>query len=84
MTPRLNYSYVGSQFVSTTYSPTTDRLPARGLLSALVTFKIGAHWNAELYGTNLMDKVYPAGVFSDNYFAYGAPRQYGARFGFDF
>ncbi len=84
MTPRLNYSYVGSQFVSTTYSPITDKLPARGLLSALVTFKIGTHWNAELYGTNLTDKVYPAGVISDNNFTYGAPRQYGARFGFDF
>jgi iron complex outermembrane receptor protein len=84
VTPRLNFSYVGSQFVSTTYSPTTDRLPARGLLSALVTFKIGAHWSAELYGTNLTDKVYPVGQISSNFFAYGAPRQFGGRFGFDF
>jgi iron complex outermembrane receptor protein len=84
VTPRLNYSYVGSQFVSTTYSPTTDWLPARGLLSALVTFKIGAHWSAELYGTNLTDKTYPTGQISSNYFTFGAPRQFGARFGFDF
>jgi len=84
MTPRLNYSYVGSQFVSTTYSPTTDRLPARGLLSALVTFKIGARWNAELYGTNLTSKTYPTGEISSNYFTYGAPRQFGGRLGFDF
>jgi iron complex outermembrane recepter protein len=84
VTPRLNFSYVGSQFVGLTYSRTQDELPARGLLSALVTFKIGAHWNAELYGTNLTDKVYPVGQIDTNYFIYGAPRQYGGRIGYEF
>ncbi len=86
VTPRVNYAYMDRQFVDLTYSRTTDYLPAHGLISALLTCRIYDHWSAELYGTNLSNKVYPIGqvLTSNNYFTYGHPRQYGARVGYTF
>lgn len=86
LTPRVNYAYIDSQFVGLTYSTTTDRLPAHGLLSARLTLRSGAHWTVEGYGSNLTDKVYPTGqvLNGSNDFTYGAPRQYGLRVGYTF
>lgn len=86
LTPRLNYAYVTSQFVSLTYSEVTDYLPAHGLLSALLTLDLYKNWNVEAYGTNLTDKVYRTGqgLNNGNYYFYGAPRQYGVRVGYKF
>ena len=78
LTPRANYSYVGSQYTSLSYSPLTDYLPSRGLLSALATLRLPQAWNVELYGTNLANKVYVSGQFANEEF-FGAPRQYGVR-----
>lgn len=77
LTPRLNYAYVGSQYTNLFYSPVTDRLKARGLLSALVTLRFKT-WSIEAYGTNLADKAYVSGHSGNNEF-YGAPREYGVR-----
>jgi iron complex outermembrane receptor protein len=86
LTPRVNYSYVSGQFTNLTYSEVQDYLPAHGLVSAQVTAKLWKNWTAELYGSNLANKVYRAGQGLDNgnsYF-YGAPRQYGIRVGYRF
>ncbi|WP_404711920.1 TonB-dependent receptor [Sphingomonas sp. MMS24-J13] len=77
LTPRLNYAYVGPQFTNLFYSPVTDRLRGRGLLSALITLRRGK-WMIEGYGTNLTNKQYVSGHFNNNEF-YGAPREYGLR-----
>jgi iron complex outermembrane receptor protein len=86
LTPRLNYAYVGGQFTSLTYSRVTDYLPARGLLSALLTWHGRGTWTVEAFGDNLTDKVYRTGegLNSGNYYFYGAPRQYGMRARYDF
>jgi iron complex outermembrane receptor protein len=77
LTPRVNYAYVASQFTTLFYSPVTDLLPARGLVSALVTLRRG-RWSIEAYGTNLANKEYVSGQSGNNEF-YGPPREYGVR-----
>ena len=77
LTPRMNYAYVGPQFTNLFYSPVTDRLKARGLLSALLTLRKGK-WSIEGYGTNLANRKYVSGHSGNSEF-YGAPREYGAR-----
>jgi iron complex outermembrane receptor protein len=75
--PRINYAYIGPQYTNLLYSPVTDRLASRGLLSAQLTYSRG-RWMVEAYGTNLADKDYVGGQFGNNEF-YGAPREYGVR-----
>lgn len=77
LTPRLNYAYVGRQFTNLFYSPVTDRIAERGLLSALVTLRY-RQWEVEAYGRNLTNKDYVLGQNGTNEF-YGAPREYGVR-----
>ena len=73
---------MGEQFTNLFYSPVTDRLKARGLLSALATLNFGA-WQVEAYGRNLTNKDYVLGQGGGNEF-YGAPREYGLRVRVDF
>jgi iron complex outermembrane recepter protein len=80
--PRLNYAYIGTQYTNLLYSPISDRLEARGLLSAQLTYERES-WMLEAYGTNLNDKEYVAGQFASNEL-YGAPCQYGLRFSVGF
>ena len=82
LTPRVNFSYTGSQFTYLGFSPISDRLPSRGLLSALITLRAG-EWRVEAYGRNLTDKEYVSGQFGINEF-YGTPREYGVRVGVNF
>jgi iron complex outermembrane receptor protein len=84
ITPRVNYSYVGSRYANIAYSPIIDRLDSYGLVSALLTVRKG-NWYGVAYGTNLADKDYVSGqaTVSLNEF-YGAPREYGVRVGLDF
>ena len=82
LTPRVNFSYTASQFTYLGYSPVSDRLPSRGLLSALITLRAG-DWRVEAYGRNLTDKEYASGQFGINEF-YGTPREYGVRVGVNF
>jgi iron complex outermembrane receptor protein len=83
ITPRLNYAYVGPVFTTLFYSPVTDRLESRGLLSALLTFRTEV-WTVEGYATNLTDKDYVTGQSGGNNEFYGAPREYGVRLSRDF
>lgn len=84
LTPRFNYSYVGSRYSYIAYSAVSDRIGAYGLVSALLMFRMG-DWQVTAYGTNLADKEYVSGhaSASRNEF-YGAPREYGLRVGWDF
>ena len=82
VTPRLNYGYVSAQYVNLLYSPVTDRLASRGLVSALLTYEYDA-WNLQVYGTNLTNKEYVAGQLNTSEF-YGAPRELGVRIGYNF
>lgn len=77
VTPQVNYAYVGPQFTYIGYSPISDRISGRGLLSA----QLGIAWknfNVDIYGTNLTNKEYVTGQNGNNEF-YGAPREYGVR-----
>lgn len=78
LTPRVNYAYVGEQFTYIGYSPLSDRLNPRGLLSAIVTLRISDQLKVEAWGTNLTNKDYITGQLNANEF-YGAPREYGLR-----
>lgn len=82
LTPRVNLSYVGAQYTYLGYSPVSDRLPSRTLLSALLTLQL-EQWRLEAYGTNLTNRRYVSGQFGSNEF-YGAPREYGLRAAIDF
>jgi len=80
LVPRINYAYVGSQWTSLSYSRVTDYLPARGLLSALVTLQLPHDWYVAAFGNNLANKTYVSGQFGNTEF-FGPPRQYGVRVG---
>ena len=84
LTPRVNYSYVGSRFTYIAYSPISDLIASHRLLSALLTLR-KEKWYVEAYGTNLTDETYVSGqaAASRNEF-YGAPREYGIRAGVEF
>jgi iron complex outermembrane receptor protein len=75
--PRINYAYIGTQWTNLLFSPVTDRLTSRALLSAQLTYSRD-RWMVVAYGTNLADKEYVGGQFINNEF-YGAPREYGVR-----
>ena len=77
LTPRVGYSYIGSQWAYPTYQASTDLIAARGLVQASVTLDVG-DFKAEIYGTNLANKFYVAGQSGKNEL-YGAPREYGLR-----
>ena len=77
LTPRLNYGHIGGRWTNLLLNPTTDYLPARGLLSGQLTLQVN-DWTLEGYGTNLTNKKYISGQFINNEF-YGAPREYGIR-----
>jgi iron complex outermembrane receptor protein len=77
ITPRVGYSYIGSQWAYPTYQASTDLIAARGLWQGSIAIDKGS-WKAELYGTNLAHKFYVAGQSGKNEL-YGAPREYGLR-----
>lgn len=82
VTPSVNYSFIDKQFSYIGYSPISDVLPSRGLLSA----RIGIEWKnvlVEAFGTNLTNKKYVSGQGGNNEY-FGAPREYGARIRYDF
>lgn len=77
LTPRLNYAYIGPRWTNFFYSPTTDYLKARGIMTGLLTLRKG-NWTLEGYANNLLNKKYVSGQFINAEF-YGAPREYGIR-----
>ena len=83
LTPRVNYAYVGEQFTYIGYSPLSDRLNPRGLLSAILTLRLSERLRVEAWGTNLTNKDYITGQLNSNEF-YGAPREYGVKLNITF
>lgn len=82
LTPRVNYSHTDEQYAYLAYSPETDTLESRDLVSASLTLTNDV-WKVELYGTNLTDEEYVSGQYLSTEF-YGAPREYGLRVGASF
>ncbi len=84
LTPRLNYAWLDEQWNNLIYDKTTDLLKSRGLLSAMVTLEKDA-WKVQAYGRNLTDKEYLSGQETNfNQEFYGAPREYGVNFTYNF
>jgi iron complex outermembrane receptor protein len=83
LTPRIDFSYQSEQSGSLIVAPNT-KLAARGLVNAGIRMQ-KAGWYGDLYGTNLTDKRYVAGIQDlGNIWYPGPPRQYGVRVGVDF
>jgi iron complex outermembrane receptor protein len=86
LTPRINYSYIGAQWVTLFEAP-EDYLRSQGLWSGSVTYERKA-WQVQLYGLNLANKVYVTGQTAygsnpNNEF-FGNPRQFGLRLSYRF
>ena len=83
LAPRLDYGYISEQSGSLIVAPNTH-LPARGLLNGGVRLQYAKAY-ADIYGTNLTNKHYVAGIQNsgDNWYP-GPLRQYGLRLGYDF
>jgi len=82
LTPRVNYSFLSSQWATLLQlHPNTDLIASRGLWDVQLSYTHG-DWRAEAYATNLFDKRYVLGQYSfgasPNDFE-GPPRQYGIR-----
>lgn len=83
LTPRVDYGYISEQSGSLIVAPQTH-LGARGLLNAQLYLRSGKFYGM-LFGTNLTDERYVAGIQNSGTLWYpGAPRQYGLRVGYDF
>lgn len=75
LTPRVNYAWIDDQWTNFLYNPVTDKLEARGLLSAMLTYERD-NYSIRAWGRNLTDKTYITGQSGNNEF-YGAPRTVG-------
>ena len=80
--PRLNYSYVGSEWAYVTYLPQFDRIAAHHLVNATVTLN-WKNYKREAYANNLTKEYFVTGQSALNEF-YNAPREFGVRLGVKF
>jgi len=83
LTPRVNYSYISSQWATLLQlHPATDLIAGHGLWNLQLTYTHG-DWRAEAYATNLLDTRYVLGQYSFNASSpnnfEGPPRQFGVR-----
>ena len=81
ITPRMDFSYIGSQF-TTVFNKSLDVLAGRRLMSAQLVYQLHS-WQVAIFGTNLTNQTYVTGQQGNNEFL-GPPRQYGVRFGTSF
>ncbi len=87
ITPRLQWSYQGSQFTIPAYAgqdlPIYNRLEAHGILDANLTYTAPKHWTVGAYMLNATNRVYIANTIDiglgSNGLIYNAPRQFGLR-----
>lgn len=72
LTPRVQWSYVGSEWTTPyqvaigAYIPERDHIPAHSLVDARVTWVPSATWQFEAYGKNLANKVYIQSINSQS------------------
>ena len=83
LVPRLQWSYVGSQF-ATPFPSVATTVPSRGLLDARITYVNDNGWQVEAFASNLTDKTYISSQIQNSTSAtggiiYGPPLQYGLR-----
>ena len=90
LTPRLQYSYIGEQWVQL-YHSSQDFFPAHHLLDFRLAYSAPEHWRVEGFVTNLTNELYVTGVVAGpvatpylNSLALGPPRQIGARIQYEF
>jgi iron complex outermembrane recepter protein len=81
LTPRIDYSYQGSQW-TTLLENATDFLPSHGIWNAHLTYARGSYAIIG-YVTNLANKTYVSGQFINDEFL-GPPRQFGVRASYRF
>jgi iron complex outermembrane recepter protein len=79
--PRINYSNTSSQQAYLTYAP-QDLIAGRSLVSANIAI-VYHKYKIEVYANNLTKEYYVTGVTGTNQF-FGAPREFGVRFGAKF
>jgi iron complex outermembrane recepter protein len=79
--PRINYSSVSSQQAYLTYAP-QDLIGGHSLVSANITLAFKGY-KIEAYANNLTKEYYVTGIQGTNNF-FGAPREFGIRFGAKF
>lgn len=79
--PRINFSNISSQQAYLTYAP-QDLIGGRSLVSANIAFTY-QNYKLEAYANNLTKEYYVTGVTGTNNF-FGAPREFGVRFGAKF
>lgn len=84
----LQYTYTSQKWGNYTQSP-SERLPAVGLLNANLSWTPDkANWSIQIWGRNLMDKIYVADaldvppLFTEG--VIGNPREFGATFKFNY
>jgi len=80
LTPRVQGSYVGSQWGEPYDTPGYDYLPSHTTLDLRLTYEPNDLWRIVLYGTNVTNQVYVIGKefrFATEF--YGPPSQYGIR-----
>jgi len=82
LTPRINYSYVGSQWGYVTYLPQYDLINAHHLVNMSVSLD-WKNYKLEGFVTNLTKEYFVTGQSGLNEF-YSAPREFGVRFGATF
>ena len=80
--PRINYSYIGDQWINLNYDPGLDLLKGHELWSATLTLD-AFNWQVEAYCNNLLDEEYVAGQFITTE-SYGRPREAGVRISYRF
>jgi iron complex outermembrane receptor protein len=90
LTPRLQYSYIGGQWVQL-YHASQDFFPAHHLLDFRLAYRAPEHWRVEGFVTNLTNELYVTGVVAGpvatpyiNSLALGPPRQVGVRIQYEF
>lgn len=90
LTPRIQYSHTSSQWASLFHVQPTDYIKAHDVVDAsLELAPAGKGWTFELYASNLFNETYVASKVVTSADPgrvefYGAPRQFGARIGFQF
>jgi iron complex outermembrane recepter protein len=82
LTPRVDYSYQGSQWTTLWQTYPSDWMPGHGLWNARLTLN-HKDWSLSAYATNLLDTTYATGQFLNTMYQ-GPPRQFGARLSYRF
>jgi iron complex outermembrane receptor protein len=82
LTPRVQWSHVGSQ-LATPFPTVATLVPSRSLVDVRLTYERD-NWQVEAFSSNVADKTYIASQLQNSTSAtggiiYGAPRQYGLR-----